>query len=155
MFVYAVTNHKGGVGKTTAAATLGAAFVRLGRRVLLQVDKDDAKPGEERLRVEHLTVKDKWGVARVDDVSFSVRAGEIVGIAGVSGNGQSELLECLAGLEKAKSGRIVLMGEVIDPALEADPALMRTRGLAHVLIEVRQDLISSEAGALIWAISIL
>ena len=56
----------------------------------------------------------------------------IVGIAGVSGNGQSELLECLAGLEKAKAGRIVLMGEVIDPALEADPALMRTRGLAHV-----------------------
>jgi general nucleoside transport system ATP-binding protein len=100
--------------------------------VLLQVDKDDAKPAEERLRVEHLTVKDKWGVARVDDVSFSVRAGEIVGIAGVSGNGQSELLECLAGLEKAKSGRLVLMGEVLDPTLEADPAMMRERGLAHV-----------------------
>jgi general nucleoside transport system ATP-binding protein len=104
----------------------------VGRRVLLQVDKQDAKPAEERLRVEHLTVKDKWGVARVDDVSFSVRAGEIVGIAGVSGNGQSELLECLAGLEKAKSGRVVLMGEVLDPTLEADPAMMRERGLAHV-----------------------
>ncbi len=108
------------------------AELMVGRRVLLHVDKQNAKPGEECLRVEHLTVKDKWGVARVDDVSFAVRAGEIVGIAGVSGNGQSELLECIAGLEKAASGRLVVMGEMIDPALEADPAMMRARGLAHV-----------------------
>jgi general nucleoside transport system ATP-binding protein len=108
------------------------AELMVGRRVLLQVDKGDAHPGEERLRVENLTVKDKWGVARVDNVSFSVKAGEIVGIAGVSGNGQSELLECLAGLEKAKAGRVILMGEVIDPVREADPARMRARGMAHV-----------------------
>ncbi|MCU0831243.1 MAG: ABC transporter ATP-binding protein, partial [Rhizobiaceae bacterium] len=118
--------------KTAETSPEQLAELMVGRRVLLQVDKGDAHPGEERLRVENLTVKDKWGVARVDNVSFSVRAGEIVGIAGVSGNGQSELLECLAGLERATSGRIVLMGEVLDPVHEGDPAAMRERGLAHV-----------------------
>ncbi|MFZ1679870.1 MAG: ABC transporter ATP-binding protein [Rhizobiaceae bacterium] len=104
----------------------------VGRHVLLDVDRGSAKPGEERMRVEHLTVLDEWGVARVNDVSFSVRDGEIVGIAGVSGNGQSELLETLSGIRRAKSGRIVLNGETIDPSVEADPARMRERGVGHV-----------------------
>lgn len=108
------------------------AELMVGRRVLLEVDKGPAKPGEERLRVEGLTVVDEWGVARVDNVSFSVRDGEIVGIAGVSGNGQSELLEALSGIRKAKAGRIVLNGETIDPVHEADPAKMRERGMGHV-----------------------
>ncbi|MCX7670972.1 MAG: ATP-binding cassette domain-containing protein, partial [Anaerolineae bacterium] len=76
--------------------------------------------------------KDEWGVARVDNVSFTVHDGEIVGIAGVSGNGQSELLEALSGIRKAFAGKIVLSGEAIDPVHEADPARMRERGLAHV-----------------------
>jgi simple sugar transport system ATP-binding protein len=118
--------------KTAETSPEELAELMVGRRVLLHVDKGDAHPAEERLRVENLTFKDKWGVARVDNVSLSVRAGEIVGIAGVSGNGQSELLECLAGLERATSGRMVLMGEVIDPTAEADPGAMRDRGLAHV-----------------------
>jgi general nucleoside transport system ATP-binding protein len=108
------------------------AELMVGRRVLLEVDKGPAKPGEVRLRVEGLTVKDEWGVARVDNVSFNVRDGEIVGIAGVSGNGQSELLAALAGIHKAVAGKIFLSGETIDPVHEADPAKMRARGMAHV-----------------------
>ena len=77
----------------------------VGRRVLLRVEKGPAKPGAPVLEVEHLTVKDGRGVTMVDDVSFDVRAGEIVGIAGVAGNGQSELLEAIAGIRDAASGR--------------------------------------------------
>ncbi len=108
------------------------AELMVGRRVLLEVDKGPAKPGKEMLRVENLTVRDEWKVARVDNVSFNVRAGEIVGIAGVSGNGQSELLATLAGIKKAVSGKIFIDGEPVDPVHEADPAKMRERGVAHV-----------------------
>ena len=118
--------------KTAETSPEQLAELMVGRRVLLEVAKGPAKPGAERLRVEHLTVKDEWGVARVNDVSFSVRDGEIVGIAGVSGNGQSELLAALAGIERAVGGKIILSGETVDPMLEADPAKMRERGMAHV-----------------------
>lgn len=108
------------------------AELMVGRRVLLEVDKEPAKPADVRLEVQGLTVKDEWGVPRVDNVSFNVRDGEIVGIAGVSGNGQSELLAALAGIQKAVAGKIILSGEAIDPVHEADPARMRARGMAHV-----------------------
>jgi ABC-type uncharacterized transport system ATPase subunit len=81
------------------------------------------------LSVENLTVKDSRGVTMVDNVSFEVRAGEIVGIAGVAGNGQSELLEAIAGIRKPVSGRICLNGE---PVERLDPARLRKKGLAHV-----------------------
>jgi simple sugar transport system ATP-binding protein len=118
--------------KTAETSAEQLAELMVGRRVLLEVDKALAKPGAERLSVQGLTVKDELGVTRVNNVSFSVRDGEIVGIAGVSGNGQSELLETLAGIRKAASGKIVISGEDIDPVHEADPARMRERGVAHV-----------------------
>jgi general nucleoside transport system ATP-binding protein len=74
-------------------------------------------------------VRDSLGVSRVDDVSFDIRAGEIVGIAGVSGNGQSELLAALAGISAPAAGKILLDGEDVTGL---DPAVMRERGLAHV-----------------------
>ncbi|MDY6963552.1 MAG: ATP-binding cassette domain-containing protein, partial [Pseudomonadota bacterium] len=84
--------------RTTAETTVEElAELMVGRRVLLHVDKDAARPGPVLLSVKNLTVKDGRGVTMVDDVSFDVRAGEIVGIAGVAGNGQSELLEAIAG----------------------------------------------------------
>jgi simple sugar transport system ATP-binding protein len=118
--------------KTAETDPESLAELMVGRRVLLEVDKEPAKPADVRLEVQGLTVKDEWGVARVDNVSFNVRDGEIVGIAGVSGNGQSELLAALAGIQKAVNGKIILSGETIDPVHEAEPAKMRERGMAHV-----------------------
>ena len=80
------------------------AELMVGRRVLLRVEKGAAKPGDVKLSVENLTVKDSRGVTMVDDVSFDVRAGEIVGIAGVAGNGQSELLEAISGIRTRRVG---------------------------------------------------
>jgi general nucleoside transport system ATP-binding protein len=88
-------------------ASQGAlAKLMVGREVLLRVDKKPAEPGEALLEVEDLHVVDERGLPAVRGVSFSVRAGEIVGLAGVDGNGQSELIDALTGLTKAQSGEI-------------------------------------------------
>jgi simple sugar transport system ATP-binding protein len=84
----------------------GLARLMVGREVLLRVEKERATPGEPLLRVDGVTVVDDRGITKVDDVSFEVRAGEIVGIAGVDGNGQTELIDALAGLRRVTSGRI-------------------------------------------------
>src|SRR5690606_2042867 len=81
--------------KTAETTVEELAELMVGRRVLLHVDKGTANPGEFKLSVRNLTVKDSRGVIMVNDVSFDVRAGEIVGIAGVAGNGQSVLLETI------------------------------------------------------------
>jgi simple sugar transport system ATP-binding protein len=108
------------------------AELMVGRRVLLRVEKGESRPGDVKLAVQGLTVKDSRGVTMVDDVSFEVRAGEIVGIAGVAGNGQSELLEAIAGIRKATSGTVLLNGRSVDVTGHRDPAELRARGLAHV-----------------------
>ena len=108
------------------------AELMVGRRVLLRVEKGEAKPGEVKLSVRNLKVKDLRGVTMVDDVSFDVRGGEIVGIAGVAGNGQSELIEAIAGVRRAESGTVTLDGKPIDVTGAADPGELRDRGLAHV-----------------------
>ncbi|MEN9894680.1 MAG: hypothetical protein RIR97_532 [Pseudomonadota bacterium] len=108
------------------------AELMVGRRVLLQVDKGDAHPADVKLSVKGLTVRDNRGVTMVDNVSFDVRAGEIVGIAGVAGNGQSELLETIAGMRRAVAGTIRLNKTDLDPILAGDPADLRDQGLAHV-----------------------
>ncbi|KQT53847.1 MULTISPECIES: ABC transporter ATP-binding protein [unclassified Aureimonas] len=118
--------------KTAETSSAALAELMVGRRVLLSVDKAPATPRETRLSVKGLTVRDGRGVAMAKDVSFDLRAGEIVGIAGVAGNGQSELLEALAGLRGAESGRVELLGEPLDPTRAGDPAALRAKGLAHV-----------------------
>ncbi|WP_316014814.1 ABC transporter ATP-binding protein [Roseobacter sp. HKCCA0434] len=103
------------------------AELMVGRRVLLRVDKGPANPGKVKLEVKNLDVTDELGVRRVKDASFTVRAGEIVGIAGVSGNGQSELLEAIAGIGPISSGSV----ELFD--IEGEPTPWRPRhGLGHV-----------------------
>jgi ABC-type uncharacterized transport system ATPase subunit len=82
------------------------AKLMVGREVLLRVDKKPAEPGETLLDVNDLHVVDERGLPAVRGVSLTVRAGEIVGIAGVDGNGQSELIDALTGLTKAQSGEI-------------------------------------------------
>ena len=114
--------------KNTSVEELAEAMV--GRRVLLRVEKAKAKPGEIVLEVRHVTWRDRKNIARVDDVSFTVRQGEIVGIAGVSGNGQSELLDCIAGITRPSSGEIIFEGKSIGHL--GDPAHVRAQGLAHV-----------------------
>jgi simple sugar transport system ATP-binding protein len=83
----------------------------VGREVLLRVEKRPGEPTEPLLRIEGLTVIDDRGLEKVRGVSFEVRGGEIVGIAGVDGNGQTELIDAIAGLRKVDAGRIVVGDE--------------------------------------------
>jgi ABC-type uncharacterized transport system ATPase subunit len=89
------------------------ARLMVGREVLLRVEKTSADPGSPLLEVDDLRVLDERGLEAVRGVSFQVRAGEIVGIAGVDGNGQTELVEAITGLRKPESGRILAAGEDI------------------------------------------
>jgi general nucleoside transport system ATP-binding protein len=82
------------------------ARLMVGREVLLRVQKKPAEPGEPLLRVEGLSVRDERGLEAVRDVSFEVRTGEIVALAGVDGNGQTELIDALTGLRRPARGRI-------------------------------------------------
>jgi simple sugar transport system ATP-binding protein len=91
----------------------GLARMMVGREVLLRVDKPPPQTGNVLLEVRGLHVDDERGLPAVRDVSFQVRAGEIVGIAGVEGNGQSELIEAITGLRQAKEGEIVVDGNAI------------------------------------------
>jgi ABC-type uncharacterized transport system ATPase subunit len=115
--------------KTSETTVEDLAELMVGRRVLLRVQKGEARPGDVVLSVRNISVKDNRGVTMVDNVSFDVRAGEIVGIAGVAGNGQSELLEAIAGIRTPISGEIFLNGKTVD---QADPARLRKMGLAHI-----------------------
>jgi simple sugar transport system ATP-binding protein len=120
------------VGRLKTSETTAAELARLmvGREVLLRVDKPPAKPGAVVLGVRHLSVSGA-GTSALSDVSFEVSAGEIVGVAGVEGNGQRELIEAIAGLldPTRVSGEIVLAGESI---AHMDARHRRERGLAHI-----------------------
>ncbi|AZO73883.1 MULTISPECIES: ABC transporter ATP-binding protein [unclassified Mesorhizobium] len=119
--------------RVTKETTVGElAELMVGRRVLLRVEKGQSEAGAIKLSVKNLTVKDQRGVTMVDNVSFDVRGGEIVGIAGVAGNGQSELLEAISGIRHAVSGEVMLEGKPVDLTGKADPGELRDRGLAHV-----------------------
>ena len=101
----------------------------VGRPVQLEVVKDEAKPTDEVLRVEHFCVPSRVHKRNaVDDVSFSVRKGEIVCIAGIDGNGQSELIYGLTGLDKSSGGRVTLCGEDITHASIAH----RGKNMSHI-----------------------
>jgi len=105
------------------------AEMMVGRPVDLVVDKEPAQPGDVVLSVVDLVVRDERQHTAVDDVSFEVRAGEIVGIAGVQGNGQTELVEALTGLTVPLSGRVILNGN--DVTL-ASPRDLHENAVAHI-----------------------
>jgi simple sugar transport system ATP-binding protein len=116
----------------TAATTPAAlADAMVGRRVSLAVSRAPAAPGPPRLEVRNLTCFGAGGVKLVDDVSFTLRAGEIAGLAGIAGNGQSELLEALAGIRPLGSGEILIDGRAVPPA-GRNPASLGRLGLVHV-----------------------
>lgn len=92
----------------------------VGREVMLTTDKEKAQPGERVMEIRHLTVKDNRGIEKVKDLSMHVRRGEILAIAGVDGNGQTELIEAITGLRKVESGEIVVNGQHIENGLPLD-----------------------------------
>jgi simple sugar transport system ATP-binding protein len=117
--------------KTSETNAADLARMMVGREVLLRVEKPEAKAGPEVLSVSSLTVAGRGDAKRVDKVSFSVRAGEIVGIAGVEGNGQTELIEAVAGLIPGShtSGTIKFEGRDIS---QLDARRRKELGIAHV-----------------------
>ena len=119
--------------KTTDTNKEKLAEMMVGRSVLLRLNKTEAKLGDVVFKVENLTVKDDLDVTRVKNVNLEIRAGEILGLAGVTGNGQTELLEALSGIRKVESGMIYLNDEKIsDKDNLLDPRELKEKGLAHV-----------------------
>lgn len=119
--------------KTSETSKEELAELMVGRKVLLRVDKGEADPGEPILELSNVGYVDETKVERLKDISFSIRAGEILGIAGVSGNGQSELLEVLSGVSKVASGAIAFKGKPIaGPNLYTNPLGMHELGVGHV-----------------------
>jgi len=118
--------------KTSKTDPAHLAELMVGRKVLLRVEKAPAKVGATILKVKDLNVTDNKGVHRLKGINFHVKAGEILGIAGVAGNGQSELLEVLGGYEKG-TGSITVNGQAIDlTGAHSDGQSRRARGIAHV-----------------------
>jgi ABC-type uncharacterized transport system ATPase subunit len=129
------------------------AELMVGRKVRLQLDKAAPKSGEVLLSAEKLSLVDHRGVRLLDNVDLELRAGEIVGIAGVSGNGQTELLQILSGIRRPTGGTLTVRGRVIDAHHPSDPAEMRALGLAHVPEDrLRQGMVAAFQA---WETSIL
>jgi len=105
------------------------ANMMVGRQVILTVDKKDHEAAGEILRVEGLSVRDQRDLETVHNVSFSVRGGEVLGIAGVQGNGQTELSEALTGLRHPTGGRVLIGGHDVTGK---SPRVMTETGLAHI-----------------------
>jgi simple sugar transport system ATP-binding protein len=120
-----------GTVETDVTSPADLAEMMVGRKVLLGFGKPPARPGPAVLIAEALSWRDASGVMRLDDVSLTLHAGEITGVAGVSGNGQSELMEILAGMLQPLMGRIILNGETLTPD-QRHPANLRRLGLMHV-----------------------
>src|SRR5439155_1232848 len=125
------------------------ATAMVGRAVLLRVEKKPAKPGAVSFRVENLTALSDRGVQALKGVSFELRQGEILGIAGVEGNGQSELVEVLAGTRKVSGGsrrRVSAAGEMARPP-RVLLATQRTRGVDIGAIEfIHRRVVAARAG---------
>jgi ABC-type uncharacterized transport system ATPase subunit len=105
------------------------ACMMVGREVLLEVDRGTASPGEPMLRIENLCARNERGLEALRDVSLEVCAGEILGIAGVAGNGQTELEEVIAGLRRPTSGSVQIGGREVT---HASPQQIGECGLAYI-----------------------
>lgn len=118
--------------KTAETSPEQLAELMVGRKVLLHVHKEPANPGRTILEVENLRVKDENGVERLKGISFQIRAGEILGIAGVAGNGQTELLQVLGGFGRA-TGTVRMNGVELDvTGKKSDGQTRRDASIAHV-----------------------
>ena len=139
------------VGATTpdAATETSLATMMVGREVILQVEKGEAQPGGPVLDVRDLSAMDNRGAQALKGVSFDVSAGEVLGIAGVQGNGQTELVEALTGLRVPQGGSVKLLGVDLQP--ERQPAAPpRTRIAALVLDTLIVAVLSYFIGYFVW-----
>lgn len=118
-----------GVKNTCDTDERDLASMMVGRPVLYETLQKTGTQGEKRIEVEHLTVADNRGLLAVDDLSLSVHAGEIVGIAAIEGNGQSELIEAITGMRKPQSGSIRILGNEV---AGLPPDRIRRIGLSHI-----------------------
>lgn len=118
--------------KTADTSTGELAELMVGREVLLQVDRGHASPGEVRLSAKSLGCVSSNHTPALADMTFDVRAGEILGIAGVAGNGQSELLEILSGMRKPDEGSLEILGQTLDMNAWRSPDEMRDFGVGHI-----------------------
>ena len=118
-----------GVADTCDMDEKKLASMMVGRPVLYDRLEKTGVPGEERIKVDDLHVLDNRGLPAVDGLSLSVRAGEVLGIAAIEGNGQSELLEAITGMRPIESGEISICGQSIRGK---DPGEIRRLGLAHI-----------------------
>ncbi len=114
---------------TASVSKQDLARMMVGREVVLRVAKPPAAPGEVRLALTDVHAQNERQLPALRGVSLEVRAGEILGIAGVAGNGQSELEEIIAGLRRPAAGRVILCGEDVT---QATPAVVGRCGLAHI-----------------------
>jgi ABC-type uncharacterized transport system ATPase subunit len=126
------------VGTTTPAESTEAslASMMVGREVILEVEKPPAEVGEVVLEVEDLVVKDDRKLTAVNNISFDIRAGEILGVAGVQGNGQTELVEALTGLRPVENGQVRMLGK---DTTNGSPRDIREVGTAHVPEDRQRD----------------
>jgi general nucleoside transport system ATP-binding protein len=118
-----------GTKKVSETSIPELARMMVGREVLLRVKKQDRQRGDVVLDVKDISISDVNGLAAVSHVSFQVHKGEIVGIAGVSGNGQTELVEAIAGMNSLDGGEILFKGKSIN---EASVGERRDMGMAHI-----------------------
>jgi simple sugar transport system ATP-binding protein len=118
------------------ASEASLAKMMVGREVILEVDKQPSDIGEVVLDIQNLFLDDDRGLPAVNDVSLQVKAGEILGIAGVQGNGQTQLVEALTGLREVKSGKISILGE---NTTSSTPRKIREVGTAHVPEDRQRD----------------
>ena len=118
--------------ETKKTNTEEIAELMVGRKVLFSLNKQELKPGNIILEAKNINLCRDNGSKVLDDISFSVRSGEIVGIAGVSGNGQSELLDILAGINNLESGQLIIDGKEINQENHINPNEIRKLGISHV-----------------------
>jgi simple sugar transport system ATP-binding protein len=118
-----------GTVDTAGADEASLARMMVGRDVVLRVEKEAAKPTEPVLEIDDLHVADDRGLPAVDGISLQVRGGEIVAVAGIDGNGQTELIDGISGLRHVRSGHVRVRGRDIT---NCDPRHAREAGIGHI-----------------------
>ncbi|MEM8925534.1 MAG: ABC transporter ATP-binding protein [Actinomycetota bacterium] len=124
-----------GTTETDGATSASLAEMMVGRSVVLRVEKEPAEPGDVVLAVDDLQVHDDRRQAAVDGVSLTVRSGEILGVAGVEGNGQRELVEAITGIRPIAGGGVTIGGS----AVSARPRSVRNLGMAYIPEDREKD----------------